>query len=206
MWAGTSEWIIMEGFSGEVTAKLSRLASVSEIWWQSFQNREQHVERKVFPNGSVCWRKRINAESLQRQEWWQGNWTWGQRGEAGSWGVRLDRRTAFPREEGMMLSGQGSFYLGRASVSQAWGQGPPAVRLAEPIIDWGLFYRNPKSQWKSRVENPCFSLRHSQYFPSEKTHYVQQRKRQPFPVEWIMRNCNREREGERAHKWQTTQD
>ena len=114
--------------------------------------------------------------------------------------------TAFPREEGMMLAGQGSFYLGRASVSQAWGQGPPAVRLAEPIIDWGLFYRNPKSQWKSRVENPCFSLRHSQYFPSEKTHYVQQRKRQPFPVEWIMRNCNREREGERAHKWQTTQD
>ena len=86
------------------------------------------------------------------------------------------------------------------SVSQVWDQVTSAVRPTGPIIDLGLFYRNPKSSWKSKGRNPHFSLQHLPYFSSEKAHYVQQRKPQPFPEKWIMRDSNWERERERKKK------
>lgn len=89
------------------------------------------------------------------------------------------------------------------SVSQVWDQVTSTIRPAGPIIDLGLFYRNPKSNWKPKGGNPHFSLQHLPYFSSEKAHYVQQRKPQPFPEKWIMRDSNWERERERntSDRW-----
>ena len=159
---------------------------------RAFRKREEHIQGKVYQDSLVCWRKRMKARVTAM--WWMMTELSGLRLERWAGPLRSP-----PGQENTFTA------CGRSDACRA-GFFPPweapsveatsTIRPAGPISSLGLFYRNPKSNWKSKGGYLCFSLRHLPYFSSEKAHCVQQRKPQPFPEKWIMRDGNGEREKE----------